>query len=172
MTVYCVRRKNDHLVKIGYTANLRERLLTHGNQHPEGIELIVSAPGGRDLERVLHELLANECVAGEWFRPCPMLNAVIMALIATAEKSAPVDSSEPSQDIRTEIPEAPDMTNVSALAALFEAAPDFSTIPADEALQMQNLSWDERHAMAMALREWGADAAEWIMPELKMGRPK
>lgn len=170
MTVYLIHRKNDHLVKVGYTANLRERLLTHGNQHPEGIELIVSVPGGRDLERVLHELLEGDCEAGEWFRPSPMLHAVIKAMMGVAERFGSTDSTEPTRDTRTEIPTSPEVPHES-LTALWAAAPDFSSIPNDEALRLQNLPWEDRHRMAVALREWGAQAAEWIMPELKMGRP-
>ncbi|WP_246259192.1 MULTISPECIES: hypothetical protein [Chelativorans] len=56
------------------------------------------------------------------------------------------------------------------MEAIWNAAPDLSKIPDDIALDIQSLDWESRHRMAIELREWAASAAEWVMPELKMGR--
>ncbi len=172
MTVYCIKRIADrsNLYKFGFSGNIEQRLASYRNQHPEGVELIASVPGGRDLEAFILCLLKEDRVAGEWFRPGDRVATVIDVLQNLARKRGGNVG-----DLQTRCPEVPDYPAVpdegELLTPIWDAAPDFSQIPENEARHIQSLSWEERHRMAVSVREWAANAAEWIMPELAAGRP-
>lgn len=75
--VYFVKRSNDGLVKVGYTANLKQRL--HRLRCDTGCEtrLIGTISGGsRALERAAHRHLAADRVTGEWFKDSDALRAL------------------------------------------------------------------------------------------------
>lgn len=70
--VYFVRR--DALVKIGTTGGLphRIRTLSKGGSGVDGmrgdeVELLATMPGGRPVEKALHEMFASLRYAKEWF---------------------------------------------------------------------------------------------------------
>ena len=63
MSVYFAQRKNDELIKIGYSGSVVLRL------RELKAKLIGSMPGSREAEKSLHAKFAHLHVIGEWFRP-------------------------------------------------------------------------------------------------------
>lgn len=70
----------DGRVKIGWSSKVATRIaqLQTGNASP--IRLLAIEPGGRALERQLHERFADARVGGEWFALTPDLQAYVAAL--------------------------------------------------------------------------------------------
>lgn len=54
-------------VKIGFTANLEQRLKEIQAMCPVPLELLATVPGGRAREAALHREFAGDRVHGEWF---------------------------------------------------------------------------------------------------------
>lgn len=52
-------------IKIGISTSLRSRL----DSLPQGVKVLATEPGGRDVERKRHDQFAECRVGGEWFRP-------------------------------------------------------------------------------------------------------
>lgn len=67
--VYFVKqlRTRPSLIKIGITTDLKGRLRDLRGGSGLDLELIAAVPGGRDLERRLHEEFADLRKRGEWF---------------------------------------------------------------------------------------------------------
>jgi len=65
-TIYVIRC--DYKVKIGYTANLAQRMHSLKTANPRPIHLLVSFPGDKATERALHIEFAAHRFNGEWFR--------------------------------------------------------------------------------------------------------
>jgi hypothetical protein len=63
--VYFVRL-GDH-IKIGFTANLPRRLSALRNVWPL-VDVLLTIPGGREMERTIHELLQEAKIVRELFR--------------------------------------------------------------------------------------------------------
>jgi predicted DNA-binding transcriptional regulator AlpA len=63
--VYFVQLNN--MIKIGFTDDLRQRMIQLMNDSPYQIKLLHSALGDRNLERSYHLQFAKLCVRGEWF---------------------------------------------------------------------------------------------------------
>jgi hypothetical protein len=78
--VYFVRAAQG--IKIGYTANLKERHRMLGG------ELLGSVPGDRDRERELHLLFADDKIHGEWFKESPSLQEFIRVHLERTELPA------------------------------------------------------------------------------------
>jgi hypothetical protein len=72
--VYLIRVVDTNMVKIGYTTNpVRHRMsqLQVGNPNALEILALVETPRYKEIERELHQLLANRRVRGEWFNLQP-----------------------------------------------------------------------------------------------------
>jgi hypothetical protein len=54
-------------IKIGWSRNVGTRLAQLQTANPDPIVLLATTPGGRALERQLHERFASDRVSGEWF---------------------------------------------------------------------------------------------------------
>jgi hypothetical protein len=67
MPVYFVRRTSQpDEVKIGFTANLRDRMGTLAAQYGP-IELVATMSGNETMERLIHERFGLKRLEGEWF---------------------------------------------------------------------------------------------------------
>lgn len=77
--VYFARNPGSQTVKVGFTANLDQRLATLRTAIPD-LELVGAIPGGRRAERDLHDHLAASRIAGEWFAPTPLVAQTLAAL--------------------------------------------------------------------------------------------
>jgi len=64
-TIYVVRC--GYRVKIGYTANLNQRMHSLGTANHRPIELLASWAGDKADEKALHQRFAELRVRGEWF---------------------------------------------------------------------------------------------------------
>lgn len=71
--VYFAER--DGLVKIGYSANVEQRM------RQLGARLLAVMPGGARMERIMHGYFAEYRVHGEWFHPGMGLKGFIEALL-------------------------------------------------------------------------------------------
>ncbi|MDK4703879.1 GIY-YIG nuclease family protein [Rhizobium sp. CNPSo 4062] len=65
MSIYVLR--SAELVKIGYSADLRQRVSSIIASIPVPVEFVGHMPGDRDLEAHLHERFAATRFSGEWF---------------------------------------------------------------------------------------------------------
>jgi hypothetical protein len=74
--VYFIKRSNG-LIKIGYSTNVDSRFRSLQNQAGERMQLLGKAPGGRVLEKELHDLFKDLREIGEWFRTSPRLERYI-----------------------------------------------------------------------------------------------
>lgn len=71
MSVYFARREGNGLIKIGWSANVPNRMIALK------AKLIGAVPGDEDDEKSLHERFAHLRVKGEWFKPADELLAYI-----------------------------------------------------------------------------------------------
>lgn len=68
-------------VKIGWSKQVATRIAQLQTGSPSPIRLLATTPGGRGLERRLHEQFASARVNGEWFELTPALREYIEALV-------------------------------------------------------------------------------------------
>lgn len=54
-------------VKIGHSKDPRRRIATLKTGTPQKVRIYYATPGGKQLERSLHEMFADDRVNGEWF---------------------------------------------------------------------------------------------------------
>ena len=57
-----------HLIKIGWSADTKQRLPQLQTSAPFPLEIIAEFTGTRKLESFFHQLYADCCEHGEWFR--------------------------------------------------------------------------------------------------------
>ncbi len=63
MSVYFAQRASDGLIKIGWSRNVKYRMME------VRAKVIGAIPGERPEEKVLHARFAHLRVEGEWFKP-------------------------------------------------------------------------------------------------------
>jgi hypothetical protein len=64
-------------IKIGWSRKVGSRIAQLQTGNPESVVLLATMPGGRSLERTLHQRFAGARLAGEWFARTPELTALI-----------------------------------------------------------------------------------------------
>lgn len=77
--VYFLKNSDTGRIKIGFSDNLRRRLMSLGNEGNFEPELLGIVEGGRDVERQLHNQFRQYRYANEWFDPGPELLEYIRA---------------------------------------------------------------------------------------------
>lgn len=79
--VYVIRDRKTRHVKIGISVDPRKRLSSLRTGSPTGMDLLWTSPGGRMLERYLHERFSAHRIRGEWFdfSGCDVLQTVSRA---------------------------------------------------------------------------------------------
>ena len=87
--VYCyaLRRKSDGRIKIGSSYDPESRRRAIEPQSGERLELLGCCEGGRDREFKIHEILAEDRMLGEWFKPTARVRRVVQAHIVRGEGS-------------------------------------------------------------------------------------
>lgn len=78
--VYFIQASSGE-VKIGYARWPERRLGELQMGHPGQMWLLCAVPGGRDLERKLHQEFASDHVRGEWFKYTKRMQDRIKQLI-------------------------------------------------------------------------------------------
>ena len=79
--VYFIRAGDDGPIKIGYATSPQTRLYDMQAGNHLQLHLLTTLPGGRELERALHEFFASLRVRGEWFRNEPPLSTFVALII-------------------------------------------------------------------------------------------
>lgn len=81
--IYCVQRKGDGAVKIGWTSGLERRLIELRKESlGDEVTLLAAVPGDKPDELKLHAQFAESRIDGEWFRVTPA--SAIAALLGRA----------------------------------------------------------------------------------------
>lgn len=80
MKVYFARPIGGELIKIGFSEDVARRMRTLAISFEEGVEVLATCDGGREVEAAYHCVLANWRHEGEWFRPNECLDAIIAEL--------------------------------------------------------------------------------------------
>lgn len=70
--VYFIEAENG-LIKIGYSASVRERFKKLSTAVPMQLTVLGLCPAEPHVERELHERFSGQRAMGEWFRPSPEL---------------------------------------------------------------------------------------------------
>ena len=78
--VYFVGQKGGDFIKIGWTGNLRQRLIALSTSSAKPLQLLAYTPGGPVLEKHFHAAFATSRAEGEWFARTPELEALIAEL--------------------------------------------------------------------------------------------
>lgn len=75
LPIYFAYSEALRLVKIGFSSNVRQRLMTIRSDRPDAgkLALVGWAIGGPRLEAEIHELFAPFRERGEWFTPAPSM---------------------------------------------------------------------------------------------------
>lgn len=73
--IYFIRTRKA--IKIGYATDLKKRLtqLQVGNSNP--LKVMLTVPGTKEDEALLHHLLREHRIRGEWFKPSPFVTWMI-----------------------------------------------------------------------------------------------
>lgn len=71
--VYFIQRGKNGPVKIGYSKDPEKRLTILQTASSARLRLLAKLRGGARVEKILHEVLDEERVFGEWFAPSPRL---------------------------------------------------------------------------------------------------
>lgn len=87
--VYFVQ--SGDFIKIGYSKNVSERLVTMQTGSPTELILIATIPGSVITEERIHRLFERLYHRGEWFRRTPQLMAYIDWLVVQKETVASID---------------------------------------------------------------------------------
>jgi hypothetical protein len=66
--LYFLKRREDGLVKIGWSQDITQRLSALWQQHGP-LEILAIIPGGPAAEKAIHEWYAALRIEGEWFEP-------------------------------------------------------------------------------------------------------
>jgi hypothetical protein len=72
--IYFIQGKDTQKIKIGFSDNINNRIITLQSSSPDKLSLIGFIPGGgRIMEKELHKRFKAHCSHGEWFFPSPIL---------------------------------------------------------------------------------------------------
>ena len=82
--IYFVQEEFSGFIKIGYTANLDQRVKSLSSTMPGKITLLHYMSGGINEEKALHERFSDLRVKNEWFRPERELSC-LEAILSFAE---------------------------------------------------------------------------------------
>lgn len=90
MSIYVLR--SQHLIKIGFTDNLRARLSAFRSMVPTDVELVGHMPGDMAVEQHLHNRFAKHHFSGEWFVETDEMKRIFATILepdlpAAAEKA-------------------------------------------------------------------------------------
>ncbi len=76
-SVYFMENPTAGLIKIGYSGDIKKRKQAIEQQTGQRLTVLAELPGGRELEKVLHESFSDLRQLGEWFKDSPRLRQFI-----------------------------------------------------------------------------------------------
>lgn len=68
-SIYFVQGESGGPIKIGYTTNFKNRIVSLQNGYPEKLVLLAQIPGTEETEEAFHIELQRHRLNGEWFSP-------------------------------------------------------------------------------------------------------
>jgi hypothetical protein len=98
-SVYFMENVGSGLIKIGISGDVKKRKRALEQAVGQRLTILAEVPGGRELERVLHQSFSDLRQMGEWFTDSPRLRE----FIATALRIASGDNSE--SEMRAAVPD-------------------------------------------------------------------
>lgn len=182
-------------IKIGTSADVEARMRGLASGHPDGVKVISTVDGGRDVEQALHRKLADHRLSGEWFSDCDEVRAAITDFqrsgIASVrehyretQKRQRRSSSAPYRDPRIlplltseECHEAWDameerveniQSECSARTAEVRLMKRFG-VPREELRKLITLAIDVSEAIQVALKAMDEGAKSFHRPDVDMG---
>jgi hypothetical protein len=78
--VYFARDPETGNVKIGHSCKVEHRVRALRGQVGHDLEIVAVVEGARPIEGRFHAMLIDLHIGGEWFRPSPRLEAVIIGV--------------------------------------------------------------------------------------------
>ncbi len=79
--IYFIQEQDRWLIKIGFTnGDPLDRLASLQTGSAAKLELVAAFDGTFDEEKMLHRVLADARVIGEWFKPVPKLLTIMMRM--------------------------------------------------------------------------------------------
>jgi hypothetical protein len=144
MSVYFIR--HEHLVKIGYSSNLRQRAAQIMGDIAGPAEFIGHMPGERDMEAHLHKVFAAQRFAGEWFFETDQIRA--FEAIALDPVLPPKSDPMVSFNRRLEANEATNEMQVRIRSLAARLWPEASHLDRKCHLQ-QTLGWTRRRVKSL-----------------------
>lgn len=115
--IYFLRAKSgDGCIKIGYSTNTEQRLLSFMSWSPIPLEIILAIPGTSRLECNIHSCFADTHSHGEWFHPSQRLLDAIKAMQGGVPASEAIDLTDIRGNIRFKMAEATRKRNGSPTA--------------------------------------------------------
>lgn len=81
-SIYVIRSLGEPgLVKIGFTGRSVPQRMSEGQTFsPHDLEILAEVPGGRNLERAIHDLFKEHHHRGEWYRYAEPLQEFVQFL--------------------------------------------------------------------------------------------
>lgn len=78
--IYFVRQNKTGPIKIGFTENLKQRIIGLQVSNPEKLALLGTIGGSKYIERQIHQHLRFYHIGGEWFRASSFVLEFIYSL--------------------------------------------------------------------------------------------
>lgn len=99
--VYFIQSGKRGPIKIGTTRDVLRRLRLFQTGSAQPLTLIGAIPGGRKLERQIHQHLATDRLDGEWFKPTPDVRRwAQLAAVIDGRHSAEIADWQLLQELR------------------------------------------------------------------------
>lgn len=102
--VYFIRSGKRGAIKIGWAKDVSKRLRILQTGSAEELSLIGAIPGGKRLERQIHERFAADRLTGEWFKPTAEVRRwARMAAVIDGRHPEEVDGEWLRDDIKADL---------------------------------------------------------------------
>lgn len=148
--IYVIKSKERDEFKVGISAEPVKRLASLQTARADELELLYTFPGTMETESVLHDLLAEFRIRGEWFTNYEKAKEIIFMYRPQLKASNNDAASQVLDDIYTYLDKENKTSNLFRLAALgfyytgrAEFGGDATTPPSKEVLDMveQAATW-------------------------------
>ncbi len=95
--IYFVQGESGGPIKIGFTTNIKRRIIILQNGYPEKLKVLGFIQGTKETEETIHTELQKHRINGEWFEPHP-------EVLKKVADSVPYEENEKKRkDIKTNI---------------------------------------------------------------------
>lgn len=88
--IYFVQHGDGGPIKVGTTTNLKRRIEALQNASPENLKLLATIDGGPNEEKILHSIMREERLRGEWFNP----SSLVLSIVKKAKETPSILEAE------------------------------------------------------------------------------